>query len=234
MDVVSELQLMTSSNITHLKKGKQNLHWCTLGATVSCQLITTCVCANLSNKYSSQYRVLFRVQQHTTNCTGKCIGQISKITLILQVCQSNLLNDTNCVRTLISSVLLCTANDLAFLKKSMTRDLSSQVLSAHNASPNNDATDFVGLRLEQTSRSRLQQRIAFSQSPRSSKVDAIEQQRFESFFGLVFGVCFAESCCTKQDRFETYFRIAVKKWFAVSSWVGTKMLVLGGWVDKWF
>ena len=30
----------------------------------SCQLITTCVQANLSNKCSSQYRVLFRVQQH--------------------------------------------------------------------------------------------------------------------------------------------------------------------------
>ena len=57
---------MTSSNITRLNLGKRNLHWCTLGAAVSRQLITTCVCANMSNKYTSQYRVLFRVQQHTT------------------------------------------------------------------------------------------------------------------------------------------------------------------------
>ena len=57
---------MTSSNITRLNLGKWNLHWCTLGAAVSHQLITTCVCANLLNKYTSQYRVLFRVKQHTT------------------------------------------------------------------------------------------------------------------------------------------------------------------------
>ena len=57
---------MTSSNITRLNLGKRNFHWCILGATVSCQLITTCVCANLWNKYSPQFRVLFRVQKHTT------------------------------------------------------------------------------------------------------------------------------------------------------------------------
>ena len=43
---------MTSPNITRLNLGKQNLHWCTLGAAVSRQLIKTCVCANLSNKYT--------------------------------------------------------------------------------------------------------------------------------------------------------------------------------------
>ena len=42
---------MTSSNITRLNLGKRNLNWCTLSATVSCQLITACVCANLSNKH---------------------------------------------------------------------------------------------------------------------------------------------------------------------------------------
>ena len=57
---------MTSPNIMRLNLDKRNLHWCTLGAAVSCQLITTCVCANLSNKCSSQCCVLFRVQQHTT------------------------------------------------------------------------------------------------------------------------------------------------------------------------
>ena len=57
---------MTSSNITCLNLDKENLHWCTLGAAVSRQLITTCVCANLSNKCSSQSCVLFRVQQHIT------------------------------------------------------------------------------------------------------------------------------------------------------------------------
>ena len=64
--VVSELKLMTSPNIMPLNLGKRNLHWCTLSAAVSRQLITTCACANLSNKYKSQYHVLFRVQQHTT------------------------------------------------------------------------------------------------------------------------------------------------------------------------
>ena len=64
--VVSQLQLMTSPNIMHLNLGKRSLHWCSLGAAVSRQLITTCVCAYLSNKCSSQSCVLFRVQQHTT------------------------------------------------------------------------------------------------------------------------------------------------------------------------
>ena len=57
---------MMSSKITRLNLGKRNLHWCTFGAAISHQLMTTCVCANLLNKCSSQSRVLFRVQQHTT------------------------------------------------------------------------------------------------------------------------------------------------------------------------
>ena len=51
----------------HAPKPRQAEPWLVhIGAAVSSQSITTCVCANLSNKYISQYRVLLRVQQHTT------------------------------------------------------------------------------------------------------------------------------------------------------------------------
>ena len=41
------------------------------GATVSHQLMTACTYANLSNKCSSQFHVLFSLQQHTTNCVQR-------------------------------------------------------------------------------------------------------------------------------------------------------------------
>ena len=59
-------KLKTSSNIMSLKCRQAENSRVHIGATVSRQLITTCVCANLSNKCSSQFRVLFRVQQHIT------------------------------------------------------------------------------------------------------------------------------------------------------------------------
>ena len=53
---------MMSSNIMRLKPRQAEPSLVHIGAAVSRQLITTCTCANLSNKYTQQAQTRYRNQ----------------------------------------------------------------------------------------------------------------------------------------------------------------------------
>ena len=76
-------KLMTSSNITRLECRQAEPSLVHIGATVSRQLITTCPFIKLSNKCSSQFRVLFSLQQHITQYFSNSSYTLTIINIML-------------------------------------------------------------------------------------------------------------------------------------------------------
>ena len=100
--VVSQLQLMTSS-INGAPKIYASLSSLVhIGASLARQLITTCMCANLSDKCSSQIRVLLSLQQHTIQYNKKSIMSYKNLRNESKVCKKS--NTSSITSGIFSSV----------------------------------------------------------------------------------------------------------------------------------